>query len=448
MTTIRRNIPRHGHVFSPESRAVFAYLNGDLVENDQNSLEAGKFFPATEGNLTDPIAPTDIKNNPPPADGQIASAGWPYARLLDEPGTHWRKHKVRAGQPLTVSWNYSAAHVTRRWVYFMTKRGWDPQQKLTRASFEDKPFFTVELRAQPYWEHTDALWPPSPTVHDVVLPNREGYHVMLAIWEVANTGAAFYQVIDLDFEASGGGGERPNPPSQVQAEVVASTAADLTWSAATGGQPIAYYTVHRDGSVLARVDAPFRNYHDGSLAADTEYTYFISATDVDGNQSLPSHTVVIRTPGSGEDIPPTPPRDLHSMETTASSVHLMWGGSSGSAGIKNYLVYRNGRQIGTTEPSRLEYTDSGLAANTEYRYFVAALDNQGRLSVPSNVLTVKTRGDGGAIPEWAPNVPYEVGDKVTYSGRTYQCLQAHPSNSGWTPVDTINILWKEVAVRR
>ncbi|WP_424141112.1 lytic polysaccharide monooxygenase [Sodalis glossinidius] len=41
------------------------------------------------------------------------------------------------------------------------------------------------------------MTPPDPTIHDVMLPQRSGYHVILAVWEVANTGNAFYQVIDV-----------------------------------------------------------------------------------------------------------------------------------------------------------------------------------------------------------------------------------------------------------
>lgn len=443
---LSRNMPRHGHVFSPESRAMYAYLEGKIDEGRLNEIEAGKFFPAARSGLRDPLAPEDVINNPPILDGEIASAGFGDARFMDEPGTHWRKHKVRPGQVLTVSWNYSAPHLSRRWVYFITRNGWDPSQKLSRAQFEDTPFYKVELTAQPFYQHHEALWPPVPTVHDVILPDREGYHVMLAIWEVANSGNAFYQVIDLDFQPAGGG-ESPSAPTQLRGDLVEPNVAELSWAASTGPQPIEHYTVYRDGAPLARVMAPELSFRDASLAPDSTYTYFLTATDVDGNQSTPSHGVTVRTEAPGEDAPPSPPRNLHSMETTANSVRLMWIGSSGGAGIKHYQVYRNGIQVGTTPPSRFEYTDDGLTANTEYRYFIAAIDNQDRLSLPSNVLVVTTKGDGDEIPEWTINVCYAVGDRVRYEGRVYECLQAHPSILEWSPVKAIT-LWKEVTLRR
>jgi chitin-binding protein len=164
-------------------------------------LESGKFFPATEGGLRDPFAPDDVVNVQPPRDGRIASAGQDFAVSLDEPKSDWRKHPVDSGQNFQVSWSYHAPHKTRRWNYFITRDGWDPSRPLARDQFESAPIFTDQLTdqltGQPYWSAD--LMPPDPTKHTFRLPRRKGYHVLLAVWEVADTGNAFYQVIDLDF---------------------------------------------------------------------------------------------------------------------------------------------------------------------------------------------------------------------------------------------------------
>ena len=41
------------------------------------------------------------------------------------------------------------------------------------------------------------------------------------------------------------------------------------------------------------------------------------------------------------------------------------------------------------------------------------------------------------------SVAYKVGDKVTYSGKTYTCRQAHTSQAGWTPT-AVPALWEVV----
>uniref|UniRef100_UPI0034D41B62 carbohydrate-binding protein n=1 Tax=Streptomyces polyasparticus TaxID=2767826 RepID=UPI0034D41B62 len=46
-------------------------------------------------------------------------------------------------------------------------------------------------------------------------------------------------------------------------------------------------------------------------------------------------------------------------------------------------------------------------------------------------------------PEWTPNSrPYETGDRVTYRGKQYTCLQSHTSNHGWAPAEAFT-LWAE-----
>jgi chitin-binding protein len=184
---------RHGLVSEPASRGAIY-----LQEWQAAGLEAGKFFPATEAGRPDPLAPDDIVNAQPPADGRIASAGQAYAASLDEPRSDWRTHPVSSGQQFSITWTYHAAHKTRRWNYFLTRDGWNPQAPLSRAQFEPEPFHSVQLSGQPYWA-ADDLIPPDPTRHTMTLPRRQRRQVLLAVWEVADTGNAFYQVIDLEF---------------------------------------------------------------------------------------------------------------------------------------------------------------------------------------------------------------------------------------------------------
>lgn len=43
--------------------------------------------------------------------------------------------------------------------------------------------------------------------------------------------------------------------------------------------------------------------------------------------------------------------------------------------------------------------------------------------------------------EWKEGVAYKVGDQATYQGKTYECIYAHTSNSGWIPTEAFT-LWK------
>ncbi|MFF4606904.1 lytic polysaccharide monooxygenase auxiliary activity family 9 protein [Streptomyces sp. NPDC001339] len=188
--------PSHGWVTQPPSRAAILFNDG----YPSNALEAGKFFPATQGGLTDPLQPADIPSDTPPPDGKIASAGYTHggAPQLDEV-REWKKVDLISGGELKVVWNFTQQHKTRRYNYFVTKNDWDPQQPLSRSQFEAVPFAKLEPNGDtPYWELPDPS-PQEPVQHTITLPQREGYHVVLGVWEVADTGNAFYQVIDANF---------------------------------------------------------------------------------------------------------------------------------------------------------------------------------------------------------------------------------------------------------
>ncbi|MGE7435636.1 MULTISPECIES: lytic polysaccharide monooxygenase [Kitasatospora] len=73
-------------------------------------------------------------------------------------------------------------------------RGWrfcDASQPLTRDGLDTTPFLTV-----PY----GGAQPPSTLSRTATLPvGRTGHQVVLAVWDIADTGNAFYSCTDVDF---------------------------------------------------------------------------------------------------------------------------------------------------------------------------------------------------------------------------------------------------------
>ena len=433
----RSPVTRHGHIFSPPSRAYLAWASGQLDEGALNQREGGKFFPSLTGGMKDAYAPDDDMNAAPPPDGKIASANQLTGAMLDAPGSDWQKHDVRGAEILDVVWRFVANHVTRRWNYFITKVDWNPSLPLSRAQFEPQPFYTVQFNQQPHWAHANEMQPPTPTTHEVLLPQRTGYHVLLAVWEVANTAMGFYQVVDLNFLPAEGGEDHPTTPTGLAASDVTDKQVKLSWNAATGVLPIAFYRITRNGTTRFDIEAPLLTWTDRSVIAQTDYAYFITAIDENGNLSAPSRAIDVRVPAEGgEDAPPSAPANLHSMAQTTSSISLMWGASSGPLPLSSYLVYRDGTEVQRVSPPQTSWDDRGLTPDTQYRYFVAALDQSGKLSVPGNVLTIKTKVDegGGTEPQWQLNAYYATGALVGYSGQTWRCLQAHTAyTEDWAP---------------
>lgn len=50
-----------------------------------------------------------------------------------------------------------------------------------------------------------------------------------------------------------------------------------------------------------------------------------------------------------------------------------------------------------------------------------------------------------AFPSWKTDTPYTVDERVQYESLLYKCIQAHTSQSDWTP-DVTPALWKRVSV--
>ncbi|WP_260259773.1 N-acetylglucosamine-binding protein GbpA [Vibrio intestinalis] len=129
-----------------------------------------------------------------PVDGKIASAQTALAAALDEQTSdRWVKRPIQSGSQ-TFEWTFTANHVTKDWKYYITKADWNPNALLTRDSFDLNPFCVID---------GNMVQPPKQVSHQCQVPEREGYQVILAVWDVGDTAASFYNVIDVQFDGQG-----------------------------------------------------------------------------------------------------------------------------------------------------------------------------------------------------------------------------------------------------
>jgi ribose 5-phosphate isomerase RpiB len=103
------------------------------------------------------------------------------------------------------------------------------------------------------------------------------------------------------------------------------------------------------------------------------------------------------TDSSGDTQAPTVPDGLKSTGATATSVALSWTASTDNIGVSGYDVLRDGTAVATTAST--QYNDTGLTANTTYKYSVRARDLAGNVSAASEPITVTTStgGTGGFV---------------------------------------------------
>ncbi|MET0400931.1 MAG: hypothetical protein ABW123_00955 [Cystobacter sp.] len=90
----------------------------------------------------------------------------------------------------------------------------------------------------------------------------------------------------------------------------------------------------------------------------------------------------------GDTQAPSQVTGLRSTGTTSNQVSLAWNAASDNVGVTDYLVLRNGAQVGTSTGT--SYTDTGLSPSTQYSYTLKARDKAGNQSVASGALTVST----------------------------------------------------------
>ncbi len=181
------SIQAHGYVSMPESRSLLCKkgLNrksdcGAVIYEPQ-SVEGPDRYPESG-----------------PGDGELASGGNAAFQKLNGTGKdRWAKSQIAKqvndkGQ-LEIRWHLTAPHRTKDFRYFITKPDWNPELPLTRAQFEAVPFCLKSLNGEV---------PNRDITHQCRLPKRNGYHVVLAVWDVADTVNSFYNVIDLNFSES------------------------------------------------------------------------------------------------------------------------------------------------------------------------------------------------------------------------------------------------------
>lgn len=169
----------HGYTDSPISRQKLC-ANGTVtgcgnIQWEPQSVEGPKGFP-TSG----------------PADGRICAGGnSQFAQLDDARGGAWPATRLTGGQGYGFRWQFTARHATSDFRYYITRNGWDSSRPLTRAALESQPFLTV-----PY----GGKQPPSTLTHQGTVPaQKTGRHIILAVWNVADTTNAFYACSDVQF---------------------------------------------------------------------------------------------------------------------------------------------------------------------------------------------------------------------------------------------------------
>lgn len=208
----------------------------------------------------------------------------------------------------------------------------------------------------------------------------------------------------------------PPPPGDTTPPTVSITAP--TAGATVSGTAVSVTATASDNvgvtSVAFRVDSttlftdtasPYSMSWNTTSASEGSHALTAVASDAAGKTTTSSTvTVTVDNVPASETTPPSTPGTPSASSITSSSLSLSWTASTDNVGVTGYRVERctgssctNFVQVGT--PTGTTYNDTGLTANTAYRYRVRAADAAGNLSGYSSIASATTASGGsGPLP--------------------------------------------------
>jgi glucose/arabinose dehydrogenase len=181
----------------------------------------------------------------------------------------------------------------------------------------------------------------------------------------------------------------PTVPAGARTSDLTCNSVTFAWTASTDNVGVAFYDIYHDGQLMTSVSGSTTSTR-LTVVPNATWGLYVNARDAAGNVSQASTTVTITPPPCQADSqPPTAPGAL-SGTASGTTVTLRWTASTDNVGVAGYDIFRAGVKVGSTGGTATSFTDSGLAATTQYEYYVVARDAQSNVSPHSNTVRVTT----------------------------------------------------------
>ncbi|WP_431976504.1 PQQ-dependent sugar dehydrogenase [Micromonospora haikouensis] len=186
----------------------------------------------------------------------------------------------------------------------------------------------------------------------------------------------------------------PTPPTNLRSSRLTCQSVTLTWSASRDDVGVTSYDVYHDGQLVTSVGGSTLT-ATLTVAQGVTWGWYVNARDAAGNVSQASATLPVTPPFCQVDTSrPSTPTNL-AATANGTDVRLTWSAATDNVAVTRYDVLRGGTTVGSvtgtaTNPPATTFTDTGLAANTQFSYTVVARDAQGNASTASAPVTVRT----------------------------------------------------------
>jgi chitodextrinase len=181
--------------------------------------------------------------------------------------------------------------------------------------------------------------------------------------------------------------EAPTTPTDVTFVSATDSKIRFSWTESTDNIAVTGYEVWIDGSFSERIG--IGSLHtSANLNANTSYSIRLLAFDARNNKSALSNAVSMSTLPLADTTPPTAPTNLTLGIVFSDSVGLSWGASTDNVGVNGYRIYVNG--VYNKTETDLFTVVTGLSSQTNYSFYVTAIDAQLNESLISNTVIATT----------------------------------------------------------
>lgn len=180
----------------------------------------------------------------------------------------------------------------------------------------------------------------------------------------------------------------PTAPLNLVVTNATMSDASLSWSASTDNVGVTGYTILLDGSAVATTTSTNYTVLGLSLQNNITYEFTVVAIDAAGNVSATSNIEFVLF----DTIAPSIPTNLTSSNTTQTTTDLTWDSSIDNYAGVEYQIYQNYEGTTTLLPlvTGTSYTVTGLLENSNYNFYVRAIDAAGNQSTASNIEYILT----------------------------------------------------------
>ena len=191
--------------------------------------------------------------------------------------------------------------------------------------------------------------------------------------------------------------QTPSAPTNLMATPASSTQINLTWTASTDNVGVTGYNIYVNGATTKTATVTTTSYSSTGLAANTAYSYAVTAVDSAGNES--GKTIVSATTLAAADT--TAPVVTFTVPSTSSSltVNFTTFTATDAVGVIGYMVNETATPplataTGWTTTPSLGYVFTTAGAKTLYAW---AKDAAGNVSTSKSAsVTVSSGPVGGA----------------------------------------------------